>query len=114
MKLIAIALSLCLLAGCATTGLQMSSNAKKESIAQGVLQRDVVGMLHIVSHASNPDCQMKTVTSVQLKEEPKEGNDGVIRAKEIWTVDLCGVPTRFEIEFYETPGQGTTFGIKML
>ena len=97
-----------------TTGLQISPETKKESIAQGILQKDVVGMLHIVSHAANPNCQTKTVTSIKLKEEPKEESKGVIRAKEIWTVDLCGTPTRFEIEFYETPGRGTTFGIKQI
>ena len=107
-------LPLCLLAGCATTGLRLSPQAQQSTVAQGVLQRDVVQMLHIASYASNPECQAKKVTSVVVKQESKEGPDGVIEAREIWTLDLCGALSQFRVDFLETPGQGTVFGVTQL
>ena len=114
MKRFLLALPIAMLASCGTSGVTMSPEAKRQTIAQGVLNRDVLNTMSLSESAWGRGCSSPRVTALRLVSPPKQDKQSITKAIETWTVDRCGTAVQYRVEFAETPGMGTQIGVKLI
>ncbi len=100
------------LISCAPDGITISRSAKPNTIAQGVLQTDVLAVLGPMVASQNKNCAKPVVTHVETNQSMKTLPNGDVKASEFWLVDRCGEDDTYEIFYTQEPGQGTHFTIE--
>ena len=103
-----------MLASCGTSGVTMTPEAKRQTIAQGVLNRDVLNIVSLSESAWGQGCSSPRVTGVTLVSPPKQDNKSITKATETWAIDRCGTTVRYRIDYAETPGMGTDISVKLI
>jgi hypothetical protein len=92
----------------------MTPDAQRQTIAQGVLNRDVLKTINLSESAWGQGCSTAKVTKVTLVSAPKPDTQSVIKATENWVLDRCGTPVSYRIDYAETPGKGTMIDVKLM
>jgi len=90
-----------MLASCGTSGVTMTPEAKRQTIAQGVLNRDVLNTMSLSESAWGRGCSSPRVTGVALFSPPKQDKQSVTKATEKWTIDRCGSTVQYRVEYAE-------------
>ena len=101
-----------------TFAIQLAEGLPGGTMADPLLQRDVMDYLvNIFEMMADSPCQDRRIANIEVIEELHdlrwEGETLVYAAwAERWTVDRCGSPVRYRVEFvFDASTGGTTFGI---
>ena len=92
----------------------MSPAAKQQTLAKGLLNRDVLNTISFTESAWGGGCASPTVTKVVTVTSPRSSSGSVISAKEHWFVDRCGREVVYEVKYDESSGSGTAIGVKLI
>ncbi len=90
-----------------------TSNAE----GSAVLARDVLNTIDMIDRGKDPACDSRKLTETRIVEDIKDGvfsPSGVLisgKWLEVWTIDRCGSPISYSVEFTADGAGGTYFGI---
>jgi len=91
-----------------------TSNAE----GSAVLARDVLNTIVMLDRAEAPACDSRKLTDTRIVENVRDGvfsPSGILMSgtwREVWTIDRCGSPVRYSVEFTADGAGGTYFGIR--
>ena len=81
--------------------------APGRTLANAVLQEDVLNLLLVKDGSMNAGCKTYKLIDTEVTELPPGPGQ---KWKERWTLDRCGVPVRYDVVFGPQPKGGTIIG----
>ena len=75
------------------------------TIANPVLQRDVLDIVLAADGARHKECKNYGVSATEIVEPPRSGDRS--KWKERWVIDRCGTAVPWDVEFTPAPNGGT-------
>lgn len=102
-----------LISSCATSGLQIPPTSRSQTIAKGVLYRDVTGLISRLESAWGSNCATPVVTKV-IAVNPPNLSGKKPEAMEHWHIDRCGKEIIYAVMYHSDPRGGTHIGLSKI
>ena len=102
-----------LFTSCVTSGVKVTPAAKSQTVAEGVLYRDVMRLITTFESALGGECLTPTVTKVVAVRPPDLGGRKP-EVMEHWYVDRCGKQVVYAIMYHPDAQGGTHLAISKI